>query len=115
MQHVEKVTPPHVREHCNNMKLIAKGLFHKSKNELRTILAEWLKRTLEGCTVVAVLIATVAFVTAYTVSKGHSTTDATLLINKPFFVVFMMIDVFSLSFALTSVVYFSQSSHYHFD
>ncbi|KAG7963033.1 hypothetical protein I3843_09G097500 [Carya illinoinensis] len=68
---------------------------------------EWLKRTSEGCTVVAVLIATVAFAAAYTVPGGpNSQTGTPILVNKPFFVVFTATDVLSLSFALTSVVIF---------
>ncbi|KAG6695436.1 hypothetical protein I3842_09G097100 [Carya illinoinensis] len=89
---VYTVTPPHFRDHRNNMNLTAEG---------------WLKRTAEGCTVVAVLIATVAFAAAYTVPGGpNSQTGAPLLANKPLFVVFTVTDVLSLSFALTSVVIF---------
>ncbi|XP_035544565.1 ankyrin repeat-containing protein ITN1-like [Juglans regia] len=89
------------------MKLTAWGSFHKANNELRTAATEWLKRTSEGCTVVAVLIATVAFAAAYTVPGGpNSQTGTPLLVNKPFFVVFTVTDVLSLSFALTSVVIF---------
>ncbi|KAG7963028.1 hypothetical protein I3843_09G097000 [Carya illinoinensis] len=104
---VESVIPSHFKEHRNDMKLTAWGLFHQTNNELRTTSAEWLKRTSEGCTVVAVLIATVAFAAAYTVPGGPNTqTGAPILVNKPFFVVFTVTDVLSLSFALTSVVIF---------
>ncbi|KAG2688460.1 hypothetical protein I3760_09G096300 [Carya illinoinensis] len=59
------------------------------------------------CTVVAVLIATVAFAAAYTVPGGPNIqTGAPILVNKPFFVVFTVTDILSLSFALTSVVIF---------
>ncbi|KAG6641810.1 ankyrin repeat-containing protein At5g02620-like [Carya illinoinensis] len=106
-ERVESVIPSHFKEHRNNMKLTAWGLFHQTNNELRTTAAEWLKRTSEGCTVVAVLIATVAFAAAYTVPGGpNSQTGAPILVNKPFFVVFTVTDVLSLSFALTSVVIF---------
>ncbi|XP_018822927.2 ankyrin repeat-containing protein At5g02620-like isoform X1 [Juglans regia] len=106
-ERVQSVTPPHFLDHRNNMNLTAKGLFYKANNELRTAATEWLKRTAEGCTVVAVLIATVAFAAAYTVPGGpNSQTGAPLLANKPLFVVFTVTDVLSLSFALTSVVIF---------
>ncbi|XP_041023316.1 ankyrin repeat-containing protein At5g02620-like [Juglans microcarpa x Juglans regia] len=106
-ERVKSVTPPHFVDHRNDMKLTADGLFYQANNELRTAATEWLKRTAEGCTVVAVLIATVAFAAAYTVPGGpNSQTGAPLLVNKPFFVVFTVTDVLSLSFALTSVVIF---------
>ncbi|KAG6695435.1 hypothetical protein I3842_09G097000 [Carya illinoinensis] len=104
-ERVKSVTPPHFVDHRNNMTQTADALFHQANNELRTAATEWLKRTAEGCTVVAVLIATVAFAAAYTVPGGpNSQTGAPLLANKPFFVVFTVTDVLSLSFALTSVV-----------
>ncbi|KAG7963035.1 hypothetical protein I3843_09G097700 [Carya illinoinensis] len=104
-ERVKSVTPPHFVDHRNNMTQTADALFHQANNELRTAATEWLKRTAEGCTVVAVLNATVAFAAAYTVPGGpNSQTGAPLLVNKSFFVVFTVTDVLSLSFALTSVV-----------
>ncbi|KAF5474879.1 hypothetical protein F2P56_006733 [Juglans regia] len=106
-ERVKLITPPHFLEHRNDMKLTAEQFFYKENNELRTSATEWLKRTSEGCTVVAVLIATVAFAAAYTVPGGpNSQTGAPVLVNKPFFAVFTVTDVLSLSFALTSVVIF---------
>ena len=55
----------------------------------------------------AVLIATVAFAAAYTIPGGsNGQTGAPVLLNQPFFVVFTVADVLSISFALTSVVVF---------
>ncbi|KAG2688463.1 hypothetical protein I3760_09G096600, partial [Carya illinoinensis] len=104
---VKSKTPPHFHEHRNDKKLTAEQFFNKENKEFRTSATEWLKRTSEGCTVVAVLIATVAFAAAYTVPGGpNSQTGTPILVNKPFFVVFTATDVLSLSFALTSVVIF---------
>ncbi|KAG7963029.1 hypothetical protein I3843_09G097100 [Carya illinoinensis] len=106
-ERVKSKTPPHFREHRNDKKLTAEQFFYKENKELRTSATEWIKRTSEGCTVVAVLIATVAFAAAYTVPGGpNSQTGTPVLVNKPFFVVFTATDVLSLSFALTSVVIF---------
>ncbi|KAL5764074.1 hypothetical protein ACOSQ2_016668 [Xanthoceras sorbifolium] len=58
--------------HQNNMKLTAKALFAAANNDLRLSSKERLKRTAEGCSVVAVLIATVAFAAAYTVPGGSN-------------------------------------------
>nr|TKR79644.1 ankyrin repeat-containing protein [Populus alba] len=91
----------------NNMKLTAEGYFITANSELRNLAKEWLKTTAEGCSVVAVLIATVAFAAAYTVPGGpNQSTGVPVLVNKPFFVVFTVTDVLSLTFALTSVVTF---------
>lgn len=104
---VKEVTPSHFLNHQNNMKLTAEGYFITANSELRNLAKEWLKTTAEGCSVVAVLIATVAFAAAYTVPGGpNQSTGVPVLVNKPFFVVFTVTDVLSLAFALTSVVTF---------
>eukprot|EP00261_Vitis_vinifera_P017043 XP_010646521.1 PREDICTED: protein ACCELERATED CELL DEATH 6-like [Vitis vinifera] len=61
-------------------------------------------RTGENCTILSVFIATVAFAAAYTVPGGSDgSTGIPILKCKPFFVVFIIADVISLTFALTSV------------
>ena len=61
-------------------------------------------RTTENCTILSVFIATVAFAAAYTVPGGSDgSTGIPILNRKPFFVVFILADVFSLTLALTSV------------
>ncbi|KAG2688458.1 hypothetical protein I3760_09G096100 [Carya illinoinensis] len=106
-ERVKSKTPPHFHEHRNDKKLTAEQFFYKENKELRTSATEWIKRASEGCTVNAVLIATVAFAAAYTVPGGsNSQTGTPVLVNKPLFVVFTATDVLSLSFALTSVVIF---------
>nr|XP_034931711.1 ankyrin repeat-containing protein At5g02620-like [Populus alba] len=106
-ERVKEVTPSHFLNHQNNMKLTAEGYFITANSELRNLAKEWLKTTAEGCSVVAVLIATVAFAAAYTVPGGpNQSTGVPVLVNKPFFVVFTVTDVLSHTFALTSVVTF---------
>nr|XP_034896470.1 ankyrin repeat-containing protein At5g02620-like isoform X2 [Populus alba] len=93
--------------HRNNKMLTAEGFFFTANSELRNLAKEWIKTTAEGCSVVAVLIATVAFAAAYTVPGGpNQSTGVPVLLNKPFFVVFTVADVLSLTFALTAVVTF---------
>ncbi|KAF3955939.1 hypothetical protein CMV_018899 [Castanea mollissima] len=74
--------------------LTAEGLFDKTNKELRQKAIEWIKRTAEGCSLMAVLIATVAFAAAYTIPKGsNGQTSAPVLLNQPFFfVVFTVAD-----------------------
>lgn len=107
VQRVKEVLPPHLIDHRNNEKQTAEGFFATTHKALRETSVEWLKRTSEGCSVVAVLIATVAFAAAYTVPGGpNNQTGFPVLQKHPFFVVFTVTDVLSLSFALTSVVIF---------
>ncbi|XP_065626108.1 protein ACCELERATED CELL DEATH 6 [Quercus suber] len=106
-ERVKEITPSHFVDHRNNQKLTAEGLFDKTNKELRKKAMEWIKRTAEGCSLVAILIATVAFAAAYTIPGGsNGQTGAPVLLNQPFFVVFTVADVLSISFALTSVVLF---------
>ena len=100
MQSVKKLTPHHYIDHRNNQKLTAEGLFHETNKELREKAKEWIKRTAEGCSIVAVLIATGAFAAAYTIPGGsNGKTGVPILLNQPFFVVFTLADVLSISFA----------------
>ncbi|XP_030972744.1 ankyrin repeat-containing protein At5g02620-like isoform X3 [Quercus lobata] len=106
-ERVKKVTPSHFIAHRNNQRLTAEGLFQKTNNVLRQKAVEWIKRTSEGCSIMAVLIATVAFAAAYTVPGGtDEDTGYPVLVHHPFFAVFTVADVLSISFALTSVVVF---------
>ncbi|XAR65698.1 hypothetical protein NMG60_11009888 [Bertholletia excelsa] len=91
----------------NNKGHTAEEQFAISSSKLRSDAKEWLKRTAENCSIVAVLIATVAFAAAYTVPGGlNQQTGYPILIDQPFFIVFTMTDVLSLTFALTSVITF---------
>ena len=70
VQRVRSVTKSHFIDHRNKKKLTAEGLFAKSNTELRNASIDWLKHTAEGCSIVAVLIVTVAFAAAYTIPGG---------------------------------------------
>ncbi|KAH7510786.1 hypothetical protein FEM48_ZijujUnG0088200 [Ziziphus jujuba var. spinosa] len=67
---------------------------------------KWLRRTAEACTIVAVLIATVAFTCIYTVPGGSIDTGRPLLLKATAFSVFATSDALSLCLSLTSVVVF---------
>ncbi|KAH9700634.1 ANK REP REGION domain-containing protein [Citrus sinensis] len=106
-ERVKSVTMPHFLNHRNNMGFIPEELFAIANNELRAQSKQWLIHTTEGCSVVAVLIATVAFAAAYTVPGGsNENTGYPILINHPFFVAFTVSDVLSLTFSLAAVVTF---------
>ncbi|XP_031284929.1 ankyrin repeat-containing protein At5g02620-like [Pistacia vera] len=101
------ISIPQFLDHQNNMGLTAEALFAATNKDLRISSKEWLKRTAEGCSIVAVLIATVAFAAAYTIPGGpNQNTGFPVLMNHPFFTVFTISDILSLTFSLASVVTF---------
>ena len=107
VQRLKSVTKAHFPDHRNKQKHTAEGLFATANIELQNAARDWLRRTSEGCSVVAVLIATVAFAAAYTIPRGaNQNTGVLVLLNQPFFVVFTAIDALSPVFALTSVIIF---------
>jgi hypothetical protein len=107
VQRVKSITKAHFIDHRNNNKDTAEGLFATTNKKLRDEAREWLRHTAEGCSIVAVLIATVAFAAAYTIPGGpNQSTGVPVLLYQPFFVVFTATDVLSLASALTSVVIF---------
>ncbi|XP_057524669.1 uncharacterized protein LOC130804300 isoform X1 [Amaranthus tricolor] len=107
LEYLKKLCPSCLVNHRNNQMLTADELFALNNETLRTEAKEWLKRTAEHCTVVIVLVATVAFAAAYTIPGGpNQQTGVPLLLGQPFFLVFTMTDVLSLGFALTAVVIF---------
>ncbi|KAK3017732.1 hypothetical protein RJ639_003088, partial [Escallonia herrerae] len=106
-ERVQKVTTTHFIKHFNCDRKTAEEVFADSNIQIRDNAKEWLKRTAENCSIVAVLIATIAFAAAYTVPGGpNQNTGYPILVNKPFFIIFTMADVLSLAFALTSVITF---------
>ncbi|KAF9609951.1 hypothetical protein IFM89_019507 [Coptis chinensis] len=103
---IKDLVPSHFQMHVNHKSQNARDFFNNNHNNLLEQAQDWLKRTSESCSVVAVLIATVAFAAAYTVPGGNEDSGLPALINETFFLVFTVMDVISLASALTSVVMF---------
>ncbi|XP_024969581.1 ankyrin repeat-containing protein ITN1-like [Cynara cardunculus var. scolymus] len=104
---VKKICTTLATLQVNNDGVTAEQLFIKNNVQLRIDAKEWMKSTVENCSIVAVLISTVAFAAAYTVPGGpNQQTGYPLLKNKPFFIVFALADALSLTFSLTSVIIF---------
>ncbi|KAL9992493.1 putative PGG domain, ankyrin repeat-containing domain superfamily [Helianthus debilis subsp. tardiflorus] len=114
-----------VKETCitlDTMRLNSKGktaeqVFFESNNKLRAEAKEWMSENAKNCSIVAVLIATVAFAAAYTVPGGpDSKTGHPVLKNQPLFLIFTIADAISLSSSLTSVIIFLNivTSSFHF-
>ena len=108
MQRVEKMIPSHYAMHCSKEKdETAQEFFERTHKKHLKEAKEWLKRTSESCSTVAVLIATVAFAAAYTVPGGSDQETGTpILLCDTFFLIFTCMDVLSLASSLTSVVMF---------
>ncbi|KAL5578741.1 hypothetical protein UlMin_011183 [Ulmus minor] len=104
---VEVLIPTHYDLHHNANDKSAQESFERSHEQLLYKAQNWLKRTAESCSVIAVLIATAAFTAAYTVPGGsNDKTGLPLLLHSPFFLLFTVTDVLSLISSLTSVVLF---------
>lgn len=102
MQRVERILKTHYQETVNKNLKTAEQLFAAKKEA-----QEWMKRTAENCSIIAVLIATVAFAAAYTVPGGTDDENGSpVLLKEAFFVVFTVADVLSLASTLTAVVVF---------
>ncbi|XP_021769506.1 ankyrin repeat-containing protein ITN1-like [Chenopodium quinoa] len=107
LEKLEGLCPKYLINHRNKDNLTARELFAKTNTGLRKDAKDYLKQTAEHCTVVTVLIATVAFAAAYTVPGGpDERTGLPVLLGKPLFLVFTITDVLSLGFGLTAVVIF---------
>lgn len=104
---MERIIKTHYHKTLNNDLNTAEQLFAEKKEALRDSAQEWMKRTAENCSIVAVLIATVAFAAAYTVPGGTDDENGSpILLKQTFFIVFTIADVLSLAFTLTAVVVF---------
>ncbi|XP_034697521.1 uncharacterized protein LOC117923373 [Vitis riparia] len=103
-QEVKQNCKMHLTKPLNKDHQTAEELFAASNETLHREAKDWLMRATENSTILSVFIATVAFAAAYTVPGGpDQTTGIPILHFKPFFVVFILADVISLTSALTSV------------
>ncbi|KAJ9679556.1 hypothetical protein PVL29_021467 [Vitis rotundifolia] len=101
---VKSASRMHFSKALNRMNQTAEELFAATNDQLHREAKEWLMRTTENCTIVAVFIATVAFAAAYTVPGGPDQSTGIPILNcQSFFVLFILADVISLTLALTSV------------
>ena len=104
---MQKLVPPYLIKNRNKKGQTAEELFTIQHKQLVADGQEWLVRTAKACTIVAVLIATIAFSCAYTIPGGsNSRTGHPLLQKETPFHIFTISDTVSLCFSLTSVVVF---------
>ncbi|KAI7983673.1 Ankyrin repeat-containing protein ITN1 [Camellia lanceoleosa] len=98
--------PLHFFVHYNKADETPKDIFTKSHKDLVKQGGEWLNTTSNSCSVVAALIATVAFATASTVPGGNSTEGKPTLENQPAFNVFAITSLVALCFSVTALIMF---------
>lgn len=93
--------------HYNNKNQTPKQIFTESHKSLVKDGSEWLTKTSESCSLVAALIATVAFATSATIPGGvKEATGKPVLGNEPAFSVFSISSLVALSFSVTALVFF---------
>ncbi|XVE51049.1 hypothetical protein DITRI_Ditri02bG0007300 [Diplodiscus trichospermus] len=67
---------------------------------------DWVKNTSQSCSTVAVLVATVVFAAAYTAPGGFHGDGRPILLDRPMYSFFTVMDIAGLASSLTSVVIF---------
>ncbi|KAB1220409.1 hypothetical protein CJ030_MR3G009869 [Morella rubra] len=104
---VKDSMPFHFYTHFNKQGKTSKEVFTETHKELVKSGGEWLTKTSESCSVVAALIATVAFATSATIPGGvKSDTGTPLLERKPAFDTFAISSLIALCFSVTALVMF---------
>ncbi|GMN48857.1 hypothetical protein TIFTF001_018021 [Ficus carica] len=104
---VKRSMPPNFFVRYNNDRKTAKDIFTETHTDLVKAGGEWLTNTSQSCSVVAALIATVAFATSTTVPGGNdSESGKPTLEDKPAFELFAISSLIALCFSVTSVVMF---------
>ncbi|KAI9194543.1 hypothetical protein LWI28_006980 [Acer negundo] len=104
---VKKSMPPHFFVRCNDNDETPKDIFTNTHKELIKEGREWLTKTSESCSVVAALIATVAYATSATVPGGVNQESGTPVFeDKIQFKIFAISSLIALCFSVTALVFF---------
>ncbi|XP_028769167.1 uncharacterized protein LOC114726664 [Neltuma alba] len=104
---VNKPMPPDFFVRYNNKNETPDVVFTNTHKDLTKTASEWLNKTSESCSVVAALIATVAFATAATVPGGFiPETGEPILEDRREFQLFAISSLMALGFSITALVMF---------
>ncbi|XP_017644185.1 uncharacterized protein LOC108484796 [Gossypium arboreum] len=103
---VKKKMPVHFTMHRNKNNMTADQLFKDMHKDQLKSAQEWVKNTSQSCSTVAVLVATVVFAAAYTAPGGFHPNGRPILLERPMYSFFTVMDVAGLASSLTSVVIF---------
>ncbi|MFS8010303.1 putative ankyrin repeat-containing domain, PGG domain, ankyrin repeat-containing domain superfamily [Helianthus anomalus] len=104
---VKNMIPSSYRERKNKDGLTPHELFRMEHKELVTQGEQWLKGTANRCMVVAALIVTIVFATAFTVPGGYSQTNGIPFFHsEATFMIFVVADAISLFLSTASILIF---------
>ncbi|KAI5318775.1 hypothetical protein L3X38_038483 [Prunus dulcis] len=103
MARVQKIIPVNYAMHRNKEGVTANELFTTQHAELLQSAKVWMKETAQSGSVVAALVATVAYAAVYTVPGGTNQNGLPNLRHSPFFKAFTISNTVSLVFSLTSL------------
>lgn len=107
MQFVKGSMQPHFFSHYNNENKTPRDIFSETHKDLVRSGGEWLKKTAESCSLVAALIATVAFSTSTNVPGDFKDdTGSPTLEERPEFKAFAIASLIALCCSVTSLVLF---------
>ena len=107
MQYVKRTVPQYLLYQPDNDKKIPAQLFTEHHEKLVQEGGEWLSKTSESCSVVAALIATVAFATSTTIPGGiKEGSGSPYLETYPTFDVFAVTSLVALCFSVTALFLF---------
>lgn len=106
-KHVKASMPPQCFIQYNKEGETARQIFTKTHEQLAKDGSDWMIKTSESCSVVAALIATVAFATSSTIPGGvNEESGHPVLEKKPMFRVFSISSIVALCFSVTALVFF---------
>ncbi|KAL6335053.1 hypothetical protein AAG906_026433 [Vitis piasezkii] len=106
-KYVKNSMPPHFFTHYNDKKRTPKEIFTEAHSELLKKGGKWLNSTSSSCSVVATLIATVAFATSATVPGSFNENNGKPnLAHQSAFNLFAVSSLIALCFSVTSLVMF---------
>ncbi|KAI3460905.1 hypothetical protein Pfo_017568 [Paulownia fortunei] len=107
---VKTSMPPNFFVRYNQKGQTPRDIFSETHQKLVEEGGQWLASTSESCSVVAALIATVAFATSSTVPGGVKSESGTpTLENHPAFSIFAISSLVALCFSVTSVVMYQET------
>ena len=107
MQFVKSTVPKFLLYQTNNKNKTPSDIFTENHKNLVKEGGEWLKKTSESCSVVAALIATVAYATSTTVPGGVKENSGTPnLESHPAFEIFAVSSLVALCFSVTALFLF---------
>jgi len=104
-QYIKSLVPQHFYLRTNNNGITAAEIFKRTHEGLIVKSNEWLQKTSESCSVVAVLIAGASFTTASAV-PGGTAEGRPILEDNPAFNVFAFASLSGLCFSVTALIMF---------